>query len=148
MESFLTGGPIPIVFGAFGETNTKTMDNVLKTLAQKGASTDDGIALSPHDDGSGGRGTAGPYRILMRKYRQAIGVMAVRSHANLKILRLHYIKPTIIQAQHAARGAARTHDSGGFRQSRPPWFCSRQHDPYDTFNEYREGQRNDYTFYH
>eukprot|EP00957_Ditylum_brightwellii_P172219 13110656-Ditylum_brightwellii.AAC.1 len=79
LKTFLHGGPIPLVFGAFGEVNKEFL-NFLKTAALAAASMEDRLALSPvkyvHDQ----RGT---YNLILDKFQQIAGVAIVRALAQL-----------------------------------------------------------------
>ncbi|KAL3936491.1 MAG: hypothetical protein SGARI_002536 [Bacillariaceae sp.] len=143
-ESHVTKGSIPLVFGAFGETNTTTMDGFLRTLAAVGGRTSSGLRLSPHPEGSS---RASSKDILLRKYRQALGVMIARVHADLILLRLRFIHPTISAARQAAKNASRQYGSQGFARGAPPWFASSDDDPYGPFHEFCEGRRRDTDFF-
>eukprot|EP00957_Ditylum_brightwellii_P058631 4447147-Ditylum_brightwellii.AAC.1 len=46
LRTFRTGGPIPLVFGAFGETNSDT-DKFLKVATLTEESTKSGLGMSP-----------------------------------------------------------------------------------------------------
>ena len=136
LKSFVSGNVVPVIFGAFAEFNTKTMDDIVATLAVLGASTDSGQALAPHD-------RRGPFQILKRKYRQALGVMASRVNADLKLHRLRFIQPSAERAK-ACVAAQRAHFSNqGYQHNAPPWFSSQYHDPFRSFDEWRASQRRD-----
>ena len=131
----MTQGIIPITFGAFGEFNTQCMDDIITTLSVLGATTDEGLNLTPQHD------KTGPFRLLKQKYRQALGVMAVRVHTDLKLKRLRFIQPTEQRAR-AAVAAQRANFSGdGYQRNAPPWFSSRYHDPFRSYDEWRTSNR-------
>ena len=144
LSTFMSGGPIPVVFGAFGEFNTSTTDKLVKRLAAIGAKTPAGINLSPHPDKA--RGKPGPTRILTARYRQALGVMAVRTYADLKLNRIRFVRRDRHVAQRFARAQANWYDDTGHRRSRAPWFASHFADPYHAYNSFAEGARARYAF--
>jgi hypothetical protein len=166
LTSFASSGVMPICCGAFAEFNTKTTNKLIYQLAKMGAQTEEGLRLSPHSDPddrddarrqaeqAGGanseshqhQGKAGPRTVLLRRYRQALGVMAVRFNADLKLNRLRYIKP---EAGHATQYAKevkskhfRVHNTGPV----PHWFQGSQNDAYYAYESFVQGNRFDYDF--
>ena len=77
--TFLKGGPIPLIFYAFGETN-KAFLTYLSTAALAAASIEEGLAMSPvkyiHDKN-------GAYNLILHKFCQVAGVVIARSLAQL-----------------------------------------------------------------
>ena len=137
MSTFVSGGPIPCVVGAFGETNAET-DALLRTLALHAASTQDGLSISPH---SNLHHRHGAYPILLQQFRRALGLAAVRSHAELKLRRLHFIRPTPEEASAAAqrhhRDCPRT---DRFSATSPHWFSNNVGDQYHAFHQFCFGR--------
>ena len=100
---------------------------MVKRLAALGATTPDGLNLSPHPDSE--RGKPGPSKILLRKYRQALGVMASRVNADLKIKRVRFCRPDAHRAAQFAQSQRTWYSQSGHRHSRHPWFSSHGSDP-------------------
>ena len=115
---------------------------MVKRLAALGATTPDGLNLSPHPDSE--RGKPGPSKILLRKYRQALGVMASRVNADLKIKRVRFCRPDAHRAAQFAQSQKTWFSQSGHRHTRHPWFSSHGSDPYMAFNEFLAGSRSDF----
>ena len=138
LSSFTTGGPIPVVVGGFGETN-KGVDEVLKTLAKRAATTEQGLALSPHTDL---HHPDGSFPLLLAQIRRALGVAIVRGNAELKLRRLHFIRRTESAAREAS--ARHRHDfprDYRFSSTCPNWFRAHAGDQYHAFNQFYNRHR-------
>jgi hypothetical protein len=137
LKTFLTGGPIPLVFGAFGEVNTEFL-KFLKTSALAAASTEDGLATSPvksmHD-------SRGAYPLILHKFRQVMGVTISRANAQLRLRRLHYIRPS----KQAAALAAKRHMKGQTwtASGSSSWFARNERHQYEEWHKFCHAFRPD-----
>jgi len=98
LRTFATGGPIPVVVGAFGETN-KEFDKLIIMCSKLAAKTAYGRRLSPHALGSG----RGADSILRSQFRRVLGVQFVKADARLKLERVHLVGATPEEAIHLSR---------------------------------------------
>ena len=129
LRTFLTGGPIPLVFGAFGETNSDT-DKFLKVAALTAASSEAGLGMSPvksmHD-------STGAYPLILHKFRQVMGVSIARANAQLRLRRLHYIRPN----KRAAALAAKRHARGNtWKTTGFSWFAEQERYQYEEWHKF------------
>ncbi|EJK75891.1 hypothetical protein THAOC_02371 [Thalassiosira oceanica] len=87
-NGFWRRGVIPLVVGAFGESNTGLL-KLLKTWARHAASGDLGATISPlaNTDRKGGA-----FPIMHRQFLRAVGVTAATGNAALKLSRIHYLR--------------------------------------------------------
>jgi len=128
--TFLKGGPIPLIFGAFGETN-KAFLTYLSTAALAAASTEEGLAMSPvkyvHDKN-------GAYNLILHKFRQVAVVAIARSLAQLRLQHLHYIRPS----KQAAALAAKRHMTGQTWSSHgaSSWFACNERHQYEEWHKF------------
>jgi hypothetical protein len=98
LRSFATGGPIPIVFGAFGEVN-KGCDKVINMLAKLAAKTTFGKSLAPCRSAS----KLGAETLLRIQFRRVLGVQIAKANARLKLQRLHLVGSTPDEARNLSR---------------------------------------------
>ena len=82
----------------------------------KAASTQTSLGLSPFVNSK----DSNPANIVKKLFTQAVGCAAVKCNAELKLLRLHCIRPTANAARHAARSAAR--NPNPYNDDSPHWF--------------------------
>ena len=113
----------------FGEVG-RDFDRVVKVLANKVACTDDGMSISPlrNLDRRGGART-----MLRQQLRRALGVAIVRGNAKLKLLRLHYVRRTALEA---AQVCEANHSKRRWRPDGwecPSWFTSHITEGYEAF---------------
>eukprot|EP00957_Ditylum_brightwellii_P197121 15018155-Ditylum_brightwellii.AAC.1 len=130
IKTFLTGGPVSLVFGAFGEVNNKFL-TFLKTIAIAVASTEDRLAMAPaksmHDQ-------KGAYNLILHKYRQVIGVSIARALAQLRLRRLQFIRPTKQAAALATKQHTRHHTWSSSGAS--SWFSGTERHQYEEWHKF------------
>jgi len=98
LRTFATSGPIPVVVGAFGETN-KEFDKIVIMCSKLAAKTNYGRRLSPHAVGSG----QGADTLLRIQFRRVLGVQFVKANARHKLERLHLVGSTPEEAIRLAK---------------------------------------------
>jgi len=98
LRTFATGGPIPVVVGAFGEAN-KELDKLVIMCSKLAAKTAYGRRLSPHALGT----SCGADSILRCQFRRMLGVQFAKANARLKLERLHLVGATPEEAVHLSR---------------------------------------------
>jgi hypothetical protein len=139
ISSFATGGVIPLVFGAFGESN-KEVDAAVTMFAIHAAATETGLCLSPHNSSNH---RSGAYPILLHQFRRALALAAVRGHAELKLKRLHFIRSTESGAKVAGKAPMKHSPfSSSSTSSFPKWFQRSTDDNYDAFRQFTKGRYN------
>ena len=69
----MSGGIIPLVFGAFGDVNDG-VEKLVKVLARNAVNTDDGLLVSPlvNTDRKGGA-----FAIMIQQFKRALNVSLV-----------------------------------------------------------------------
>jgi hypothetical protein len=142
---------IPLIFGAFGESN-KQMDDAVTMFAIHAAATETGLCLSPHNSSNH---RSGAYPILLHQFRRALALAAVRGHAELKLKRLHFIRSTESGAKVAGKAPTMKHSP--FSSSQLYFFSSSSRllllfqngfnaastdDNYDAFRQFTKGRYN------
>ena len=93
-RSFAYRGVIPMVFGAFGETN-QGFDSIVQLCAKLASKTRQGSWISPDAYGS----ARGPDVMHLTAFRCYLGVQIVKANARLKRQRLHLVGRTEEEAQ-------------------------------------------------
>ena len=117
-NKFHTGGIIPVVFGAFGETDINTI-RMIKTCAKLASNRSEIAEVTPlNDDNS--RGSI--YHVMHTQFKRAVGVMATRTAAEIKLNRRNYIRSTIAEADSAAHP-----DFKRWNDSRSYYWYENQH---------------------
>ena len=98
-NNFAKGGIIPLVFGAFGETDKHTL-KLIKQCARLVAAKADNAEIAPLVENNT-RGSI--HQIMLSQFKRALGIMSVRTNAEGKIRRTRFIKDTIVEADAAAK---------------------------------------------
>ena len=98
-NGFWRQGVIPLVVGAFGESNTGLL-KLLKTWARHAASGDLGATISPLANTNR---KGGAFPIMHRQFLRAVGVTAATGNAALKLSRIHYLRSTAREAAYMQR---------------------------------------------
>ena len=135
MNRFYKGQVIPLVAGAFGETN-KDFNEIIKILAKEAAATDDGLTISPlvNTDRKGGA-----VAIMSQQFRRAIGVAIVRGQAKHKISRLHYVRATRREAMDTCRSNHGNNRWNAAQGGGGTWYAQFTPEGYGTFEQFRNG---------
>ncbi len=102
LKQFAHGGIIPIVVGAFGETNNG-FDKLVKKMAKLAAKTERGKRAAPARYGSS-RGPEVLHLTLMRRY---LGVQFVKINAQHKLRRMHLVGASQEEAMALAHNGGR-----------------------------------------
>ena len=95
--AFAFNGIIPVVFGAFGETN-HDFDSFVRDWAKLAAKTRSGSWISPEAYGS----TCSPDALYLASFRRYLGVQIVKANARHKRQRLHLVGRTEEEAKRLA----------------------------------------------
>ena len=117
-NDFHSGGVHPLVFGAFGETNEGTRE-LIRLCALLASSKEENADASPIDN-TLQKGIA--YNIYLTQFKRAIGVMATKTAAQIKLRRTTYIRSS--KAEAAA--AARPDDYDYYPDHGNHWYSNRQ----------------------
>ena len=101
-RSFAFNGVVPMVFGAFGETNEGS-DSIIQCYAKLASKTHHGSWISPEAYGSARGPDALQYTLHLAAFRCYLGVQIVKANARLNRQRLHLVGRTAEEAQALAR---------------------------------------------
>ena len=133
-NDFNSGGGQPLVFGAFGETNKETRE-LIRNCAMLAAATEENSDASPLDN-TLQKGVA--FNVYHTQFRRAIGVMATRTAAQVKLRRTAYLR--LMKAE--AASAARPDKYNYYPDHGNHWYSNRQNQEH--FQEfYAYHMRND-----
>ena len=126
-NNYNSGGVHPIVFGAFGETDNHT-SKMVKLCAKFAAARSENSDVTPLSD-TIQKGSA--YHVMLTQFRRALGVLAVRTAAEIKIRRTTLIGQTREEAWAMAQPEGRRfwEDSGN-----PFWYKNRDNE--ENFHEF------------
>ena len=136
-NTFCRGGVIPLVIGAYGETN-EDFQEVLKVCARMAVARGDAVYNSPIFETEV---KGGAYSVTLHLYRRAIAGAIARGLSLHKRSRLHFVRGSRIEAARVAEEAknhfetGRCSDSDGFSAR----HSSREYGYYEQFRGFRSG---------
>jgi len=126
-NNFNLGGFHPVVFRAFGETNLET-ERMIKKCAKYAASRSENSDVTPLCN-TLRKGTT--YQVMLSQFRRAIGVLFVRTAAEIKIRRTALIHRTRTEINAAAQlEQRRWYENSG----NPFWYQNRDNEEH--FHEF------------
>ena len=141
-NTFCRGGVIPLVIGAYGETN-EDFQEVLKVCARMAVARGDAVYNSPIFETEV---KGGAYSVTLHLYRRAISGAIARGLSLHKRSRLHFVRGSRVEAARVAEEskshfeAGRCSDSNGFSAR----HSSREYGYYEQFRGSRSGPERSY----
>ena len=140
INTFATGGVMPIVCGAFGEMNIHTHRLVTK-CARHAAASRDNSDITPEEVSS----TKGsPYNLILSQFRRSLGCVAMRAAADEKLRKVMLIRSSKAEANAAAQNAASNHRRK-YNPRSPGWYDNFRNESFhDAFYRYRTTYDNFY----
>ena len=126
-NKFNSGGVHPLVFGAFGETNTEC-DKMIRMCAKYAATRAENADVTPLNNT---RQKGSSYQVMLTQFRRAIGVLSMRTMAEVKLRRTHFIRSSKNAANAAAQPEHRRYYEN---ESNPFWYQNRRNQ--ETFQEF------------
>ena len=141
-NTFCRGGVIPLVIGAYGETN-EDFQEVLKVCARMAVARGDAVYNSPIFETEV---KGGAYSVTLHLYRRAIAGAIARGLSLHKRSRLHFVRGSRVEAARVAEEskshfeAGRCSDSNGFSAR----HSSREYGYYEQFRGSRSGPERSY----
>ena len=134
-DRFYTNGVIALVAGPYGIMNEDFTKSIYK-WAERAAASEAGREVSTltNMDRKGGA-----FPIMLQQFRRAISAETVRGMAELKLSRIHYLRPTKAAAKHAVianRSSNRYKPSKGRTNH---WYRRNTHEGYGSFKQFRNG---------
>ena len=100
------------------------------------ASGNHGMTISPLIN-TGRKGGAFP--IMLKQFRRSIGVAIVRGNANLKLVRLHYVRSTAEESVATCRVNYGNKKWRPGQNSRASWLTEHVPEGYGSFEQFRNG---------
>ena len=135
-HKFHSGGVYPMVFGAYRESDATTFHLITK-CAKLAATRAENAHVTPLND-TNKKGSI--YHTMLTQFRRALGVMATRTAAEIKIRRTGFIRDSISEADAIAQPM-----SSRFRGNNYSWYDNRQNE--DLFNEFHAYHNQHHTYY-
>ena len=141
-NTFCRGGVIPLVIGAYGETN-EDFQEVLKVCARMAVARGDAVYNSPIFETEV---KGGAYSVTLHLYRRAIAGAIARGLSLHKRSRLHFVRGSRGEAARVAEeaknhfGTGRCSDGDGFSAR----HSSREYGYYEQFRGFRSGPERRY----
>ena len=130
------GGPIPVVFGGFGEFNAGFND-LIKLAAKRAAATPYGRRLAPVRSGS----EMGSRAMLTNKFRMAISNLCWRENMKLSLSRLHLLGTNPAEANTLAENASPNRPRWNPNTDCPSWFAKNYNrSNYQAYYEFRQSR--------
>lgn len=115
-----------MVFGAFGETD-KTTQALIKQCVKYAAARSENSNHSPMNS----EGREGIFQVMLSQYRRAIGVMATRTAAEIRIRTCGFIRSSIDEADAVKQpDMHRYHNNYTYNS----WYKNRENE--DQFREF------------
>ena len=141
-NAFCRGGVIPLVIGAYGETN-EDFQEVLKVCARMAVARGDAVYNSPIFETEV---KGGAYSVTLHLYRRAIAGAIARGLSLHKRSRLHFVRGSRVEAARVAEESkshfetGRCSDNNGFSAR----HSSREYGYYEQFRGSRSGPERSY----
>ena len=139
---FCRGGVIPLVIGAYGETNEDFQD-VLKVCARMAVARGDAVYNSPIFETEV---KGGAYSVTLHLYRRAIAGAIARGLSLHKRSRLHFVRGSREEAARVAEEAKIHFETGGCSSGNgfSARHSSREYGHYEQFRGSRSGPERHY----
>ena len=143
-STFCKGGVIPLVIGAYGETNEDFQD-VLKVCARMAVARGDAVYNSPVFETEV---KGGAYSVTLHLYRRAIAGAIARGLSLHKRSRLHFVRGSRDEAARVAEEAKNHFETGGCFSGNgfSARYSSREYGHYEQFRSrgFRSGPERHY----
>ena len=142
VRTFCKGGIIPLVIGAYGETNDEFQD-LLKVCARMAVARGDAVYNSPIFETEV---KGGAYSVTLHLYRRALAGVIARGLSLHKRSRLHFVRGSREEAARVSEEAKSHFETG--RCSEGNGFSarhsSREYGYYEQFRGFRSGSERPY----